>query len=251
MGQMLLLSAVEAAARDHGYSPRVITTSDTDAASLRRALETLHNERVEGIVVMGNTTLHVRGAIWAAGRTPVVLVASDEPPAERLSTVSVNQAGGARELLLHLRAHGPRIGHIAGPRGWVDADARREEWRRFAGDEHAHLVAEGDWTAGSGYAAMQRLLDQGVDAVFASNDYMALGALQACRERGLSVPGDVAVTGFDDIPGADFFYPPLTTVRQPFRELGIRAVDLLAELLSGQEARSELLQAELVVRSSS
>ena len=83
---------------------------------------------------------------------------------------------------------------------------------------------EGDWTAGSGYAAVDAVRKSGVTAVFAANDQMALGLLGGLHEVGLSVPGDISVVGFDDTPDAAYYWPKLTTVRQDFSELARRAV---------------------------
>lgn len=250
IGQMLLLSGVDKAARDAGYSPRVVLMQSDTESELRMAFETLRNEMVEGIIVMGNSTLHVRAAVLAAAQNNIVLVASDKQPGPGMSTIAVDQAGGARSLLLHLRQRGDSIGHIAGPVGWLDADARATTWSKITGPSTPELLRHGDWSAKSGYDAMHELLNTGVDSVFAGNDYMALGALHACSQRGVRVPDDVAVAGFDDIPGGDYFLPSLTTVRQPFAELGMRAVALLTELITRMEPRRELLPAELVIRQS-
>jgi DNA-binding LacI/PurR family transcriptional regulator len=106
----------------------------------------------------------------------------------------------------------------------------------------------GDWTADFGYFAGQELLRiRDFTAVFASNDQMALGLLHAFRDGGLDVPGEVSVIGFDDIPEAAHFWPPLTTVRQDFVELGRRAV---AFLLGELDADARTIAAQLLVRAS-
>jgi LacI family transcriptional regulator len=93
---------------------------------------------------------------------------------------------------------------------------------------------EGDWTSASGYAAAHRLLDEGASfsALVVANDQMALGAMRALRERGLRVPEDVSVVGFDDIPEAAYFEPPLTTIRQDFAALGEQTVQYLIALIT-------------------
>ena len=117
----------------------------------------------------------------------------------------------------------------------------------------------GDWSARSGFAAMQRLLaaDPDLTAVFAANDHMALGALRALDEAGRRVPEDVSLVGFDDVPEAEFFRPPLSTVRQHFPEAGRRAVRLLLEIIRpdeapgfGPDAGQDLVPTELVLRRS-
>jgi DNA-binding LacI/PurR family transcriptional regulator len=113
----------------------------------------------------------------------------------------------------------------------------------------------GDWTPEAGYQAGVALLASGLpDAVFAGNDGMALGLLSSFRQHGVSVPGDVSVVGFDDVEGAAFFDPPLTTVRQDFLALGALALNRLLELISGDPSTKparQKIQPELVVRQSS
>jgi DNA-binding LacI/PurR family transcriptional regulator len=119
----------------------------------------------------------------------------------------------------------------------------------------------GDWTAASGYAAGQRIaVDEAATAVFVANDHMAIGVLRALSEAGRSVPGDLSVVGFDDLPESGYLIPPLTTVRQDFRAVGRRAIDVLQlairETALGDDAEPEtdqlerLLSPELVVRTS-
>ena len=119
--------------------------------------------------------------------------------------------------------------------------------------------AEGDWTAASGYKAMLKLLDRvpDLEAIFISNDSMALGALQAAASTGRSVPGDLAIVGFDDIPEAAYFSPSLSTVRQDLLELGCQAVSMLNQQLEAQRNEEPLsvqaakLEPSLIVRQSS
>jgi DNA-binding LacI/PurR family transcriptional regulator len=114
-------------------------------------------------------------------------------------------------------------------------------------------VLPGDWGPASGFAAGQELAGRGdVEAVFVSNDPMALGLLRGLGEAGLRVPEDVLVVGFDDVPEAAYYSPPLTTVRQHFEELGRRSIELLvAQLTDGVQPVSVTVPAELVVRRSS
>ena len=110
----------------------------------------------------------------------------------------------------------------------------------------------GDWSARSGYRAGLALArEKDLTAVFAANDQMALGLMAALREHGRRVPDDVSIVGFDDLPEAEFFAPPLTTVRQDFAELGRRAMALVERVLAGDErATVDLVPTTLVVRAS-
>jgi DNA-binding LacI/PurR family transcriptional regulator len=172
--------------------------------------------------------------------------------------VFVDQVEGARLATRHLLARGHRrIAHLCGPGDWSEARARRDGFLTEideAGEGATGIVSrEGDWTAASGAAiAAELLADPAVTAVFSSNDQMALGVLHAAREAGRRVPEDVAVVGFDDIPEAAYFAPPLTTVRQDFAELGRRCVARLVERIEGLSAQqvAEPVAPQLVVRAS-
>nr|WP_281536160.1 substrate-binding domain-containing protein [Cryobacterium breve] len=118
---------------------------------------------------------------------------------------------------------------MAGPPEWLDAQQRltgfQEELRSRQLDPR--FVETGDWSAASGYRAARALLGQGVTAIFSGNDQMALGALSAAASLGMTVPGDLSIVGFDDVPEAAYYQPALTTVRQDLTEAGRRAVALL------------------------
>ncbi|MEU5256120.1 LacI family DNA-binding transcriptional regulator [Streptomyces longwoodensis] len=159
---------------------------------------------------------------WSDGRAaatgPTVYVDSDN-------------RGGARDAVRHLASLGrTRIAHITGPLDQTSAADRLDGYRDVMGDADPGLVAESDFTPAGGERAMRALLDRrpGLDALFAANDLTAAGALRVLRERGLRVPEDVAVVGFDDmLPVAEQTDPPLTTVRQDIEEMG----RLMARLL--------------------
>jgi LacI family transcriptional regulator len=175
------------------------------------------------------------------------------PLDERVPSVSAAHASGADQAMSHLLGLGHRrIAAITGPRGWVATEDRRRGY-------HAALAAQGilpepsleveaDFEIGPGRAAAGHLLDlhDPPTAIFAFNDNLAIGALQAARDRGLRVPGDLSVVGFDDVEPATIVTPTLTTVRQPLAEMGRTAVSLLMRLLERQ--RFETLRVELATR---
>lgn len=252
VGQILLRTGVEQAARSLGFAVRTVMLdeSDYDKGLRADALRSLQKDRVEGLIVMGNTTLHLQAAQLAASEVPVVLVTGTPIPEPNVATITIDQRGGTLKLLAHLRDRGrTKIGHISGPRRWVDADVRRNTWQEDVGAS-ASLVIEGDWGPRSGYDAGKRLLDLGVDAIFAANDYMALGALRACREVELPVPDMISIAGFDDVLGAEYYEPTLTTVRQPMENLGTRAVEMLVNRIEGGDIIREILPTELIIRES-
>ncbi|MFE9173290.1 LacI family DNA-binding transcriptional regulator [Streptomyces kebangsaanensis] len=148
-----------------------------------------------------------------------------------IAYVDSDNRGGAREAVRHLAGLGrTRIGHITGALDQTSAADRLDGYRDVVGDADPRLIAESDFTPAGGERAMRELLENrpGLDAVFAANDLTASGALRVLRERGLRVPEDVAVVGFDDmLPVAEQTDPPLTTVRQNIEEMG----RLMARLL--------------------
>jgi LacI family transcriptional regulator len=164
----------------------------------------------------------------------------------------------------HLLEQGyQKVGIITGPLSWWEARERETGWQEMmaaAGVAHFdQLRATGDWTAASGYKAMTTLLDRtpDVEAVFVSNDSMALGALRAASSHGRSVPHDLALVGFDDIPESAFFSPPLTTVKQGLLKVGQKAVNMLHQNLQARRrgeslgAHTVLIEPQLIVRESS
>jgi DNA-binding LacI/PurR family transcriptional regulator len=146
--------------------------------------------------------------------------------------------------------------HLSGPMGWAESYARRDGWRaelESQGRRVPPLRWGGDWSADSGYATGRSLArEPDVTAVFVANDQMALGVLRALHERGRQIPGAVSVVGFDDIPEAQYFTPPLTTVRQDFGEMGRSALRLMLDVMqgTGEPAVRLTVAPELVVRRS-
>ncbi len=145
--------------------------------------------------------------------------------------------------------------HITGPPNFIESRQRLEGWRATLEAAGAELPEPlvGDWSPRAGYELGRRLSrDPAVTAVFVANDQMALGLLRAMHEAGREVPGELSVVGFDDIPEAPFFLPPLTTVRQDFNEMGTRSLRLLLQTLeTGQRPESgSLVPPELIIRSS-
>jgi DNA-binding LacI/PurR family transcriptional regulator len=168
--------------------------------------------------------------------------------------MSADQTLGARLATRHLIELGhTEILHISGPQDWIEAEARMQGYLEEINDADLRTRAPilGDWSAHFGYyAGLELLRFRDFSAVFASNDQMALGFMHACREMDLRIPEDVSLVGFDDIPEAAHFAPPLTTVRQNFTEIGRRAVALLMAELRGGVPDHDLVVPELIVRQS-
>lgn len=251
-GPASMLYGIERAAHP-AYSVAIASLSAFDRRSLLEAVDRFL-DRVEGILVIAPETSAVAALGAVAGDIPLVAVGcgTNAP----LPSVTIDNVGGAAQATRHLLDLGhPTVHHVAGPDSWLDAQQRVEGWRsalRAAGAAEPELL-HGDWSARSGYEAGRRLAQlPEVSAVLCANDPMALGVLRAFAESGRSVPGEISVVGFDDVPEAAFFLPPLTTVRQDFGELGRRAVHLLLERISGEELAQPVLPItpNLVVRAS-
>ena len=247
------IDAVEDAARAVGYAVTVAHAASLDSADVAAALDHLRAQAVDGVVVIAPQQ-RVQDAMARVALT-VPSVTLHGAGAAGDEGVFVDQLLGARLATRHLLDAGHRrIAHLAGPGDWSEARARRDGFLAETGAAGADAVVsrEGDWTAASGAAIGAGLVaDASITAVFASNDQMALGVLHAARLAGRAVPGDLAVVGFDDIPEAAFFAPPLTTVRQDFAELGRRCVARLVALIEGGDlAFEEPVAPVLVVRES-
>jgi DNA-binding LacI/PurR family transcriptional regulator len=241
------------AARQARYLVSISSMLETDAASMRQAVELLLSQNVEAIVLIA---AH-RGALEAIQGIDlgVPLVAVESSGRVGFHSVSIDQFRGAQAATQHLIELGHRsILHIAGPEDSMDATERVRGWRS-ALSEHGLVALEpliGDWSPASGFHLGQQLATTGgFTAIFAANDQMALGAIHALANAGVRVPTDVSIVGFDDIPEAEHFSPPLTTIRQDFAELGRTVMSTLLELiLDGSLEEAKHPEPTLVVRES-
>ena len=189
------------------------------------------------------------------GSVPVVMI--DVPKNAQVPSVVIDQAAGSRLATQYLVDMGHEdVAEISGPLSWHDATLRHEAWQATL--QAAGLTpgpsAEGDWSAAGGYRAAQQLLAGGksFSALVAANDQTALGAARALRAHGLRVPEDVSLIGFDDVPEAKYFEPPLTTIRQDFTALGQQSIDYLLTLIDHPETptHQRVLYPTLVTRQS-
>ncbi len=251
-GVQTMMFAIEAAARDAGYGITVATTQSDDQ-SVRAAIDQLSGQAVEAVVVVAPQVRVFDLLAEVRLRIPCVLL--DSTRRDQVRSIAVDQFEGARLATRHLIGLGHRrILHIAGPRDWIEAEERMQGYLRELDD--AELIVEppilGDWTADFGYRAGRELVNRhDFTAVFCSSDLMALGLLHAFREGGVRVPGDISVIGFDDVPEAAHYWPPLTTIRQDFAEVGRRAVGLILSELAGEpHPPAPPIRPQLVLRSS-
>jgi LacI family transcriptional regulator, repressor for deo operon, udp, cdd, tsx, nupC, and nupG len=229
----VLFAGAEREARAQGYS---VLVTDYDAALEEHGL--LSEHRVDGALLVEPERI---GTLLEPRSFDLPFVVLDDVP--------VDNAGGARAMALHLHDLGhERVAFVGGPPDDLHALARIEGIR---GVYPSAAWLPGDWSASSGYEMTPAALNLGVTAILAANDFNALGAARALQERGLSVPRDVSLTGFDDVSLAQFFAPPLTTVRQPLEAQGARAIALLLAKVQAQPVPRVAPDAlEVIVRDS-
>jgi DNA-binding LacI/PurR family transcriptional regulator len=252
-GPASTLYGIEQAARLSGYTVSIASLSTLNRRSIEEGVRRLRSQSVDGVVIVAPHESATEGLANLPFGTPAVAVdaGADVP----VPVVMVDQGAGAGRATRHLLSLGHEtVWHLAGPADWIDANGRIAGWRA-ALEAEGRPVPEplrGDWSPRAGYQLGRRLAaDPSVTAVFVANDQMALGVLRALREAGRRIPQDVSVIGFDDVPESAYFWPPLTTVRQDFGEVGRHAFHLLLDLMAGSDGPARhLVEPELVVRES-
>ncbi|MEU8817256.1 substrate-binding domain-containing protein [Actinoplanes sp. NPDC048796] len=239
VGTVQLVEGVRRAARAAGYLLDVMTY---DADDLERTLTTIGRQDVAGVLAIADTD-QLREAVGRLSPDLLVTVTEDTPAAH---TVEAHHA-----VARHLIELGhDRVTYVAGPRDWCSARTRLRAFEEaFTGLDSERLFAAG-WSAASGHEAGRRLRNP--TAVVCANDQIALGVTRALAERGRHVPADVSVVGYDDMPEAAYFSPPLTTVRQDFALHGAHAFRRVLERLEPDVPREPLPAVEdhLIVRGS-
>lgn len=248
-----IVSAVKSRAVERGAS--VLISMVESAEQCLAALQELLSQRVEALLV--NVPLedaHAEALREMASPVPVLFL--DVAPTARVHSLIFNADEGARLGVQHLLGLGhQRIALLGGPESSVSARARLAGWKAALGQAGLEPagIASGDWSAASGYEKGHLLLS-GVthpEAILVANDQMALGVMRACAEKGLAVPGQISIVGFDDTADSAWFSPPLTTVRQAFREAGMRSVEWLLAPVNVDRCWQVQLPVTLVARHSS
>lgn len=245
--------ALESAARDVGYAISAFSISDDDGSSLDAGVAELDRQGVDALCVIAPRASSLDVLRQQGTGVPTIVITSEPDPTWHC--VAVNQRSGARLAVTHLIGLGhTSIAHLAGPLDWYDAREREQGWHDALAEAGLPIVpaAHGDWTSDCGYEYGRTRDFDGVTAVFASNDQMALGLVHGLAERGIRVPDDISVIGFDDVPDARHFLPPLTTVRQDFAALGALALrHVVAAIDGGDDGETRnVIEPTLVVRSS-
>ncbi|NAT78463.1 LacI family DNA-binding transcriptional regulator [Dickeya dadantii] len=237
-----IAAAIKTTASELGFNVVISMLRSVDGNDVQRAVNELLAQRVDGVII--NVPLEQEAAeqihrLCAA--TPALFL--DTAPTADLPSVIFDPHQGTRLAIDHLVALGHRrIALLAGPQSSVSARLRYEGWQQALA---AHLLtpcatAEGDWSASAGYQQAHLLLANSVrpTAIAVANDQMALGVLRAIHEYGLRVPEQISVIGFDDTRDSAYFQPPLTTIRQDFRQLGRESVNRLLECLQSPHKHS-------------
>jgi LacI family transcriptional regulator len=266
VGPSRTLSGITEQAEEMGYTLVLKELPRFGADDIQPLLNSLVARQVDGII----WAVPEIGAnrAWLEGQppelaTPLMFLTMGARPA--LSSVSIDNYRGGCLATEHLLEQGfQNIGHISGPLDWWEARQRMAAWQdtlRQAGRQVAdHHWVSGNWSAASGEQAIGPLLEAypEMDALFVGNDQMALGVLQVACRRGLRIPEDLAVVGFDGIPETGYYWPPLTTVYQDLRELGCTAVQELSRAIEADHQQETpigsvalSLQPALIIRESS
>jgi LacI family transcriptional regulator len=242
--------------RLHGtdYFP-IFTDGQWDPQIERETILALVRRRIDGLIVVGGS-LPVDEICSYATQFPLLVVGRRLPGIEE-NCLCLDNRKAAYTVTQHLLDLGHRrIAHISGPVNYPDAVDRKQGF--FQALEEAgiepipELIFEGTFRRQSGVIAVDMLLSNGISfsAIFAANDQMAFGTRLALHRRGIRVPEDLSLVGFDDEPAAAFMIPPLTTVRQPGIELGFEAAKIILARLEGQSVSIPKFEAELIVRES-
>lgn len=252
-GPTSMLYGFERAAHD-AYFVSVASLPALDRGSMLDAVDRFVGQGVEGIVVIATHDTAVAALAHVPAEVPLVAVGCGTRAP--VTSVAIDNTAGAAAATRYLFGLGHEaVYHVAGPSSHLDAAERVDGWRQALGEAGAPepAVLAGDWSASSGYElGCQLASDPELTAIFCGNDTMALGLMRALAERGLQVPGDVSIVGFDDVPEAEYYMPPLTTVRQDFGEVGRQALNTLIDRMSGAIAAGLRVRVapELIVRAS-
>jgi LacI family transcriptional regulator len=248
------MAGIDEALKDSGYAP-LIVSGHWHAEEEAERIELLIARRVDGLVILSGKLKDAQ-ILKLAQRVPIVAFGRNLAGPQAFG-FSLDNYRGACEAVEHLVLQGHRqIAFIAGPADHLDAQARlagyRDTLKKHKIKESAQLVVEGDFSESGGLLAVERLLESGqrFSAIFAANDLTAYGARLALYRRGIRVPEDISVIGFDDLHSSMYTTPPLTTVRQPLFDVGRCLGQAIVRMIGQEPMDLEVPQLSLVVRES-
>jgi LacI family transcriptional regulator/LacI family repressor for deo operon, udp, cdd, tsx, nupC, and nupG len=249
-----VIEGVEHVAIEAGFNV-FISTSQNDRQREIAAIKMLQKRRVDGIIVIASHLFDQYPRFYGSSKIPIVII-NEQKPGETMHFVTVDDVHGAQLAVEHFMALGHRrIGYVG------VTNRPQSNQHRFKGYQNAleaggiavdpaliftsHTIED---HAKGGEASLEALLAARATAVFCYNDTTAIGLLAACYKRGISVPDNLSIIGFDDIDMATYTMPPLTTIRQPRFDLGQWAMRMMLALLNGQMPENQIVPGELVVR---
>ena len=253
-----IVSGIEEIANEHGYSV-VLSNSNADPNREVNVVHSFHERRVDGIIVTASRVGALYLPLLSQLKVPIVLVNNQHPDDDEfVHSVMIDNIPASRTAVRHLVDLGhERIGYIG------DVSGFQADTERFAGYRQSlavaglpflsEMVMHGDGRPECGMQAMEKLLTvtDPPTAVFCYNDLTALGAMRAIHSRGLKVPDDISIIGFDDLFLASYTHPLLTTIRQPKQQMGRMAMETMLKLFSGESSKTGIkVNGELIVRES-
>lgn len=252
-GPASMVHEMERAAREQGYFVVSCGIDPSNIESVRQGMAHLQRLGIEGLAIV---TPHAEAVEYVrANISGIPVVTLDSMYRMDELAVSVDNFAGAVTATQHLIDLGhTHILHLAGPKNWFESSTRAAGYTSTMLNANLEpQVVDGDWEISTGHRLGSEIdfAGKGITAVFSANDRMALGLLHALRQRGISVPRDLSLVGFDDLEESGYCFPPLTTMRQDFRALGERAMQLLLLELQGDTYKKlDRLVPELVIRES-
>lgn len=262
LGVSQTLNGIADECESAGYALFLKELPRTDTPNIVPVIELLMAHQVEGIIFAApelNENVKITQSQLPANCPPIIFLKCNPNP--NYTIITVDNYGGARKAVEYLFAIGRQnIGLISGPLEWLESRQRKQGWedalKSVGADVAPQKYVQGNWSASSGESAFAELIQKypAMNAVFISNDQMALGALHYANTHGIRVPDDIAMIGFDDLTEAAYFTPTLSTVSHPLRTLGILAVKTLLEQIDSPDPNTQrheiILETELILRES-
>lgn len=249
-----MLNAMERQARKAGYFAMTVAIKSDSPESWAEGIQHLSRMHIEGLVTIALNSGVLKMASQMLPNVTLIAIDADDDAVD-FQTVGIDNFDGGYIATKHLIELGHRrILHITGPATSSEASHRLRGYESAMAEARLEpSVVQGDWASDTGYRLGVELdLDSNAPtAIFTANDHLALGLIKALAGRGVSVPDDMSLVGFDDLPESPYFNPPLTTVRQDFAQLGELAMQILLGNLAGAKSKkTATIKPQLVVRES-
>ena len=250
-GPSSILNAMQVVSRNEGYSVISISVLAKSRDSWREGIEQLRNLNIDGVITIALPKEIVKEIEESLLEATIVLIGSE--PSKKFNVVNMDNGMGARLATQHLIDLGhTQIFHVSGPHNAYEAQMRKfgyEQVMKEAG--LTSRVFPGTWAIDSGYRAGKEILElrELPTAIFCANDHLAIGVMKVLHERGIQIPEQVSIVGYDDIPESQYLMPSLTTIRPDFNGLGKAAIDkMIRKLRQGTVEEAVMLKPELQVR---